>query len=60
LLESPAFSDLLELLSHPLVTLAIAWIAAYLVLRFLVRWSPRGVKLYPLGFIVRSERALES
>jgi membrane-associated protease RseP (regulator of RpoE activity) len=49
---------LLELLSHPLVILAIAWIVAYLVLRFLVRWNPRGVELYPLGFIVRSERAL--
>lgn len=58
MLGPPAFSDLLELLSHPLIILAIAWIVMYLVLRFLVGWSPRGVKLYPLGFIVRSERAL--
>ncbi|MEM1976335.1 MAG: site-2 protease family protein [Nitrososphaerota archaeon] len=49
---------MLELLSHPLVILAIAWLAAYLVLRFAVRWSPRSVKLYPLGFLVKSDRTL--
>lgn len=49
---------MLELLSHPLVMLAIGWIAAYLVLKFVVRWSPGSVKLYPLGFIIKSERTL--
>ena len=48
----------MELVGHPLVILAVVWVAAYLILRFALRSRPRGVKLYPLGFIVKSERAL--
>ena len=49
---------MVELIGHPLVILAVVWISVYLILRFVLKWSPRGVKLYPLGFILKSERAL--
>ena len=38
--------------------MAIAWAIFYLVIRFVFRWSPRGAKLYPLGFILRSEKTI--
>lgn len=49
---------MLELVRHPLVILAAAWLLFYLILRFVLRWEPRGLKLYPLGILLRSERAL--
>ena len=48
----------MELLSHPLVILAAAWILAYVVVKFLVRRDVPGLKLYPLGFMLKSERTL--
>ncbi|MCD6421184.1 MAG: site-2 protease family protein [Thaumarchaeota archaeon] len=48
----------MELLSHPLVILAAAWILAYVIVRFLVRRDVPGLKLYPLGFMLKSERTL--
>ena len=48
----------MELLSHPLIILAAAWILAYVVVRFLVRRDVPGLKLYPLGFMLKSERTL--
>ena len=45
-------------MGHPLVILAVAWLAIYLILRFALRWEPRDLKLYPLGVLLKSERAL--
>lgn len=49
---------MIEFLLHPLVVLAIIWIVVYLVLRFVFRWRPHGAKLYPLGFILRTEKTI--
>jgi len=49
---------LIEFLLHPLVVLAILWIILYLVFRFILRWRPRGAQLYPLGFILRTEKTV--
>ena len=48
----------MELLSHPLVILAAVWILAYVVFKLLVRRDVPGLKLYPLGFVLKSERTL--
>lgn len=45
-------------MGHPLVILAVAWLTIYLILRFALKWEPRGLKLYPLGILLKSERAL--
>ncbi|MCD6236260.1 MAG: site-2 protease family protein [Thaumarchaeota archaeon] len=42
-----------------LAALAAGWIAAYLLIKYVFRIEFKGVKLYPLGFIVRSERSVE-
>ena len=49
---------MIEFLLHPLVVLAILWIILYLVFRFILRWRPRGAQLYPLGFILRTEKTV--
>jgi len=41
-----------------LLILAIAWIIIYLLLRFAFRIDFPGVKLYPLGFVIKSERSV--
>jgi len=43
----------------PLLILAVAWIIAYFLLKFVFRIEVRGVKLYPLGFIIKSERSVK-
>lgn len=53
------FSRSMELASHPLVILAAIWLIGYLVFRLFVKKEPAGVKIYPLGFIVRSDKTLK-
>ena len=43
----------------PLLALAAVWIIAYLLIRYVFRIEIRGVKLYPLGFIIRSESSVK-
>lgn len=49
---------MIEYLLHPLLILAMIWIAIYLILKFVFRWSPRGARIYPLGFILKTERVV--
>lgn len=49
---------MIELLLHPLVVFAIAWIIAYLIIGLVLKYRPRGINLYPLGFILRTERTV--
>ncbi|MCX8187770.1 MAG: site-2 protease family protein [Nitrososphaeria archaeon] len=49
---------MIEFLLHPLVVFAVIWIIAYLIFRFVFRRGLRGVKLYPLGFVLKTERTV--
>lgn len=49
---------MMELLSHPLIILAAAWILAYVVVKLLVRRDFPGLRLYPLGFVLKSEKTV--